>query len=549
MIHQAAAAATSAYATNAPIAVAIATAIKEKSWDYLHECIKCVNPQITVGICADGVAPLAKMNQQRKRRYLGVFEKASAAAAAKQPSASNNAATAAASFDKNAISPGTDFMNQLNIYMQARIRDTVSPYRYIYSGTNEIGEGEHKIFARIKNIPHDETIIIYGLDADLIMLSLISHHPNIYLMRESAQVAKLMPAAAPSGAQVPSTAFIYVNIDKFRSGLLRELSSKYGWNIPAKLHDDTFCEEACDIIESYVTLCFMLGNDFLPHIPSLSLKKNGHARLLHAAKTVSDGSGPGGSGSGSGSASASARLVTAGAINFAYVSELLAILSRDENDIIIKLNEEYIRKKPHAQAARSQGSQSQAAPLVNMYPLEDKNKSPLAQIIYAAPSKWRGNYYKELFNCRMHNTEIIVDACKLFIEGIQWTYAYYKQTPKDNRWYYPYGYAPTVLDLFNYIQGSLKDIEGKIGVTALGVVGAAPAITSPEVQLLSILPPQSVDLLPAKLRKYMIDPKYGIAHLFPTEYPIQTYLKTYLWECIPVLPPIDIALIEKCIKD
>ena len=65
----------------------------------------------------------------------------------------------------------------------------------IISGSNIHGEGEHKIFKYIRDYPekhNGQNTIIYGLDADLIMLS-INHlpiSPNIYLFRETPEFIK-----------------------------------------------------------------------------------------------------------------------------------------------------------------------------------------------------------------------------------------------------------------------------------------------------------------------------------------------------------------------
>ena len=62
------------------------------------------------------------------------------------------------------------------------------PFKVIVSDSNEPGEGEAKILDYIKD--HDisqHSDIIYGLDADLIMLSLLSSKNDIYLLREPAQ--------------------------------------------------------------------------------------------------------------------------------------------------------------------------------------------------------------------------------------------------------------------------------------------------------------------------------------------------------------------------
>ena len=63
------------------------------------------------------------------------------------------------------------------------------------SDSRDAGEGEHKIFAYIRDNPekhNDETSLIYGLDADLIMLGL-NHLPiskNLFLYRETPEFIK-----------------------------------------------------------------------------------------------------------------------------------------------------------------------------------------------------------------------------------------------------------------------------------------------------------------------------------------------------------------------
>ncbi len=79
------------------------------------------------------------------------------------------------------------------------------------------GEGEHKIFKLINEIneirgfDENENIIINGLDADLIILSLISGRNNIYLMRENRGI------------------ITYVNINNLKSAIIKELRPK--WHI------------------------------------------------------------------------------------------------------------------------------------------------------------------------------------------------------------------------------------------------------------------------------------------------------------------------------
>ena len=67
--------------------------------------------------------------------------------------------------------------------------------RIIVSGSNERGEGEQKIFKYMRDNKDkhvDETTVIYGLDADLIMLSLnhASMYGDILLYRETPEFIK-----------------------------------------------------------------------------------------------------------------------------------------------------------------------------------------------------------------------------------------------------------------------------------------------------------------------------------------------------------------------
>ena len=149
--------------------------IIEDVWEKIELYIKEYQASKYI-ICADGVAPVAKMFQQRKRRYLTIYKNKIDADNIKK-----------SYWDTNAITPGTNFMNKLNTFINKKIRYSTYHTNIIYSGSDENGEGEHKIFKMLKLENDNNDIIINGLDADLIILSLISRKKNIYLMRESIE--------------------------------------------------------------------------------------------------------------------------------------------------------------------------------------------------------------------------------------------------------------------------------------------------------------------------------------------------------------------------
>ena len=231
--------------------------ILEDIWKKVEEYIDIYKAAKYV-ICADGVAPTAKIIQQRKRRYLNIYRNKLDEDYINKPT-----------WDTNAITPGTSFMKKLNVYMNNKIRYSTHNIEIIYSGSNESGEGEHKIFKKIKMLIGDksENIIINGLDADLIILSLMSHIKNIHLMRETIDKT------------TNEIVYNYLNINNLRSAILKEL--KFLWNLK-----ELYAEN--DIVESYCTLCSILGNDFVPHLLTVDIKADGADKIISIARKATE---------------------------------------------------------------------------------------------------------------------------------------------------------------------------------------------------------------------------------------------------------------------
>lgn len=478
---------------------AIEKEIMEAVETYLRDLVKYVKPKKGAYIYMDGVAPHAKLIQQRKRRYLSLLR--------------HKLLHTDPIWDTNAISPGTLFMIRLAGFLRTKLRNNPlgAEFHTRYSFSDENGEAEHKIFASMTSIPRDEKILIHGLDADLIMLALLSHRPNITLMREPHDGAD----------------FQFLNIDRLREGILKELATKYMW--PIEIEKDNFKNnnewlfnhEACDAIESYVVWCFFLGNDFLPHLPTLHLQKNGLEKILASSQYT--------------------MLVNSAnsTIDWDVMYRILEELSVEENDVMFNLISENIRRKCHAKTDEEK---------VDMYPLLEENKSELVMELYNRSgginnTAWRSLYYKKLFHTRLHDLSVITEACREYMTGIEWTYRYYKRLSRDSTWYYPYSYAPTMADLMNHI--SIYKEKHRIMIEYWKTNFEIPTFIPDYVQLLCILPPESEHLIPAKLRDIIRNPELGCTHMYPKKYPIHTFLKTRLWECTPVLPALNIDLLQK----
>lgn len=126
-------------------------------------------------LAIDGPAPYAKIVQQRRRRF----------------AATMNKEEDDKGFDSNCITPGTKFMDHLSKYIDWFIRKKISEdplwkdIEIVFSNEKVQGEGENKIISYIrKHGNKDESYIIHGLDADIIMLSLGMELEYIYVLRD-----------------------------------------------------------------------------------------------------------------------------------------------------------------------------------------------------------------------------------------------------------------------------------------------------------------------------------------------------------------------------
>jgi 5'-3' exonuclease len=95
-----------------------------------------------------------------------------------------------------------------------------------------------------------------------------------------------------------------------------------------------------------------------------------------------------------------------------------------------------------------------------------------------------------------------------------------------------------VLDLHNYLMTQGHDNVGAV-LRAQACSRFAPVAYDTDLQLLMVLPPASQELVKPELRKIMTDVSLGCTHMYPSAFKIGTYLKTYLWECHPKLPPVE----------
>jgi 5'-3' exonuclease len=460
-----------------------------------------IKPLSTVFIAFDGVAPFAKMEQQRSRRNKGAFlSKATPFVEHYGETQYSEGTSSPMRWSTSTITPGTQFMQTLS----DRITDFFlhdfavkhSAIQVVVSTSNECGEGEHKMFQymREQTFGLHENTIVYGLDSDLIMLSIFhcKLFRNIYIFRESPA---FMSSLVDTSIIDLSHSCYFMDIASLSTSILSEM--KCGHMETHRIYD-------------YVFLCFFLGNDFLPHFPALNIRTNGFSILLSTYREYIGNY-------------ANRHFISLDLkIQWKWVQLFVQELAKHERDFLIaeyNLREKWDTKKWHSTNAKERDFIFQSIPI--MYRHEE---------MYICPSEkhWETRYYQSLFCEKGHSTS---DICVQYLEGLEWTFKYYTMNCPDWRWRYQSHYAPLLSDLCNYIPRTVH--------TFIQANQHRPY--SPSTQLAYVLPRSQHGLLPSHIQDVL---SKSYMDYYPETYRFKWAFCRYFWEAHVVLPDIPMNVLD-----
>ena len=452
----------------------------------IEEYISTIEPKKNVIIAFDGVAPVAKLEQQRIRRYKSwydnqtrrtIFDK-------KEPDVWNT----------TSITPGTIFMQHLNTRMRNHFS---SRSEVIVSGSDIYGEGEHKIFDFIRQHPEKhkhEISVIYGLDADLIMLSLnhLPVSPNLYLFRETPHFIQSIDSSLEPDANY------LMNIPELAKAIMLYLETD---NIN-KMYD-------------YIFICFFLGNDFMPHFPAVNIRTGGVEKMLQAYKA---------------SITPDEFITNGRSINWLMVRKLVDQLAKSEHEWLIQETKLRNRRENYNYPVDTPEQKYDKFVAIPTYERE------LEKYINPFKDYWQHRYYKVLLKTNYKDKDRVGQICQNYLEGLEWTMKYYSVGCPNWRWCYNYNYPPLLNDLLRYIPFGTEEL--------VPTLPAKPV--SQLVQLCYVLPRANLELLPTKLFQRLIS-EHPEWYKTNCEF-VWAYCR-YFWESHVEMEHIDIGTLEKFITD
>jgi len=461
----------------------------ERIIKYLTYLEGVVNPSSYVYIAIDGVAPMAKVTQQRKRRF-----KTAQDASYIDYIKIKHGVKPEPKWTNTAISPGTEFMEKLHEKINEHYTNKEKHITYVYSSYHTNGEGEHKILQDIKNCDVDGDIVVYGLDADLIFLSLASQKQNIYLLRESNQFKRNNQDDDDDDSIEQELTFISID------------------NVKKAFNDILQLELDEDVSNDFIFLCFFLGNDFLPHLPTIDIHHEGIEQLIdsyfYAFEKIDK------------------RLIQNNKINDEFLLTMLEHLSQKENTYLTEILPKYGRKRKCYVTEPLE---------IELWNMENKIKDDddIICLGRGEEKEWKGRYY----NYYKYNENINVrDMVNKYLEGIAWVTQYYFNKCDDWIWMYQYNVAPFISDIIKFYE--------PISSFTFKTIRNVQII----IQLLIIVPPQYYFLLPKVYKNLVYDSDSPIIEMYPVKTKYNTLHKTQHWQCEPLLPPVDIKKIFTTVR-
>lgn len=513
--------------------------------------VDVVRPRKTLILAIDGVAGLAKQTQQRIRRFKSAKERSDRGEKSEEDRKI---------FDSNCISTGTEFMIQLSEYIKKFVQEMKksSPLwkdlKVVFSSDRVPGEGEHKIIRLMskihKKFPND-TFSIYSPDADLIMLAMGSHIPNIFVLRENNRFSGIGNKTLSGSSatqylmidifQLRQTVINIVTMDQFDTpnsifyrGKRERFESKKGdddveyqvvigddgepeirkvgkVSEAKKVSSNELSDRLC--INDFVFINFFFGNDFFQRVPTMEINDDNMIILLKVYQSIKN--------------------KREREMNSKGPSEYIWSLLNDDftNLTLIRTNFIEFLKELSSQEEMMLSNRRSVCLDTCLFDEETKMDRSLEE-------------YKRVYLLKKQRIEVTTkegkmeldEFCGEYIKAITFVARYYLNGMPDWHYFFPYHYSPFISHLYDHLVG----IKTGAACELISIHLDLHKPFTPYSQLLSILPPSSKGLLPERFQK-LFDVDSPIADFYPTSFVSECEGKAHEYEAVVILPFISVS--------
>lgn len=427
------------------------------------EYTKIANPNKVLYLAIDGVPGLSKQAQQRKRRFVSAVDE----------SASKD------SFDFKNITVGTKWMERLCKYIfiffdELRQKDNYfASLEIIYNDMFVHGEGEHKIIRWMENDTRSKSYTIYSPDADMILLSMGLEKRNIFILRENVY-------------DDIAGEYLIVSIDRLKSFVINDIkwvSDEYPYN-PER------------IIKDFVFFLMLIGNDFLPSIPSVNTRAIEKIQAAYVTTAVEVGY----------------LLSEKNTINLPALTGFMKSMAELEPELLLSnLNLRVIQPD---------------SVLLN-------SVTRTTDVVSINMDTYSDLYYKRNFEEGINKSTVSYE----YLKGMFFVIQYYLSAIPTFDWVYPYHYAPLFRDIYNYL------VENpKLNITFF----YRPPLTLVET-LASVLHPKSFYLLPDKVNELLTN-RATLDEDFSADFTVDLEGKQNEYEGVPNIPMVSYDKIKMLLQ-
>ncbi|KAL7554956.1 hypothetical protein ACHAWF_018516 [Thalassiosira exigua] len=417
------------------------------------------------------------------------------------------------------------------------------------------------------------THVLYGLDADLIMLGLATHEPRFLLLREKMSVVMAGRGRHKHRKKKDMLDYTRDDFELLELAALREMFQiqfrKFADSGRLRVEYDVR-----RVIDDFIFMCMFVGNDFLPHVPHLEIDNGALSLVLNNYIDLLPEWG--------------GYLTDKGKIHPGRLEQFfynLAVFEEEhfrrrayeENEPGWGLGTEHEQEEddffggwygdtPTPTLAKE--ANEKLVVETNVFPLNGDDgpgdaASPDLKALDAtiktktekkfkrlhprdASRSYREFYYESKLGisplatrraeAQRDRRAIVRDS----LEGLHWNLNYYHAGCCSWSWYFPHLYGPLSTDMVNLYEfygDEDIDVTDNDGFREFPFDNTEPF--PPLAQLLSVLPPQSATLLPPVLGELMTEPSSPLAPYYPNDFDSDPNGKRQPWEAIVKIPFID----------